>query len=188
MGVKPSSFLDVLMQKTFHRESSRASGGSPLRRFIAPLTVLLVLTGLGCIQSPKLTTSKIILASKVYGPGNLTEITNNTLGDDQLVYFYIEARGFKTKRTDRHYEFWVSMDIKIQDDQGNVYVQKIDEKQIHVTNATRRHNMVYYYYPWFTGNLVKSGAYKVTIVVKDQLSDLHVEATREFKVNLTRRP
>ena len=158
------------------------------RLSVLPVLFVILLAGLGCIQPPKLSVSEIVLASKVYGPGNLSELEGNTLGDDQLVYFYVEARGFQTKRTGKYYEFWVSVDIKIEDDQGNVYVQKIDEKQIHVTNATRRRNLIYYYYPWFTGNLVKSGTYKVTIVVKDQLADVHVEASREFEVDLAKQP
>jgi len=153
---------------------------------LAVLSILAIaLLCSGCITERKLRLSPIVLASQYYGPGNYTEVPNDILGDDETVYFYTELRGFRTKKVDPYYEFWVTIDISLADAAGNVYFEKKAEKEMHVTNTTEKPGFVYYKYPYYTGNLVLSGAYLVKIVATDKLSGTFVETSKEFQVNLS---
>jgi len=153
------------------------------RLAILPILALALLC-CGCITQQKLKLSPTVLASQYYGPGNYTEVENDLLGDDETVFFYAEVRGFQTKKVDRNYEFWVTIDISIADSVGNIYLEKKNEKEIHETNATEKPAYVFYKYPYYTGNLVLSGAYLVKIVATDKISQTFVETSKEFRVDL----
>jgi hypothetical protein len=140
----------------------------------------------GCIMESDMTVSQIYMLSEFYGPGNYTEIDDKVIGDEQTVIFYIEASDYKTKKTGEGYEFWLSIDILITDEFNNTYVEKIDEKQIHVTNSTERDGMIWYKYSWFTGVMVLNGDYTVEIIVKDRLSGKIASVSREFYLDLSR--
>lgn len=132
--------------------------------------------------------SNILLLSKFYSPTNYTAIERDVLGDDQTVMFYLETRGFTAEKSEEGWEFWVSMDIIVYDEDGYRYVEEMDEKEIHVTNATEKPGMVWYTFPFFTGNIVRSGSYWVRISVKDRLSDRLAQQEREFYIDLSREP
>jgi hypothetical protein len=153
------------------------------RLAILPILALALLC-CGCLTQEKLRLSTIILASQYNGPGNYTEVKDDLLGDDETVFFYAEVKGFQTQKVDRNQEFWVTIDISIADSAGNVYLEKKNEKEIHVTNATEKPAYVYYKYPWYTGNLVLSGTYLVKIVATDKISQTFVETSKEFRVDL----
>jgi len=161
---------------------------SPRVQILLVSVAMLVALSMGCILRATLSISPIVIASDVYGFHNYTAVTSNILGDDQSVYFYVEVRNFETRKTKAGYEFWVSMDITIRDQEGNRYVERMDDKEIHVTNATERPGAIFYDYPWFTGNMVKSGAYFVKIVAKDKLSGQIAETEKEFDIDLSKKP
>ncbi len=154
------------------------------RNTVIALVIVLSLSSLGCLIQGQLRLSSIALASEFYGPGNFTIVEGDVLGDDQTAIFYVEVRGFQTRRIGRGYEFWVSMGVTIADDEGNLYVERMNEKEIHVTNATERPGMVYYKYAWYTGNLFIGGRYWVTITATDRLADRVAESRKEFWVDL----
>jgi len=155
-----------------------------MRRLVILPILSLALLCCGCITQEKLRLSPIVLASQYYGPGNYTVVEDDLLGDDETVFFYTEVRGFQTKKVKPYYEFWVTIDISIADGAGNVYVDKKSEKEIHVANVTEKPGYIYYKYPYYTGNLVLSGAYLVKIVATDKMSGTFVEKSKEFQVDL----
>ncbi len=155
-----------------------------MRRLLAiiGLVVLSVLIH-GCMNEPKLTVSDVLLLSEFNGPGNYTELGTTVLGDDQGVTFYVEIRDFGIEKSGSLYEFWVSVDIRI-GDETDVYIDKTDQQEIHIKNATEKPGMVYYKYPWNTGNMVRSGDYWVKIVAKDKLLGRVAESRLEFEIDL----
>ncbi len=156
-----------------------------MKSLAIPLTLPLAILCCACITQQKLQLRPIVLASEYYGPRNFTMVENDLLGDDETVFFYTEVTGFRTRKVDRHYEFWVSIDISLSDAAGNIYFEKKNEKEIHETNATKRPTYIYYKYPYYTGNLVLSGAYLVRIVATDKISGTLAETSKEFQVNLS---
>ncbi len=140
----------------------------------------------GCIGSKEITLSNITLLSEFNGPGNYTVLQSDVLGDAQNVIFYVETTNFKTQKDDGQYEFWVSMDITIGGPEGEIYVEKLNDREIHIKNATSKPTMVYYKYPWNTANLVQSGEYWVKIAATDKLSGNIVEMERKFQVDLNK--
>ncbi len=132
--------------------------------------------------------TNILLLSRFYSPTNYTTLEKDLLGDEQTVVFYLETRGFSTKKSEEGWEFWISIDILVYDEDEIRYVEEIDEKEIHVTNATERPAMIWYTFPFFTGNMVRSGSFWVRIVVKDRLSNRVAQQEKEFYIDLSRQP
>jgi hypothetical protein len=157
-----------------------------MKRFPSILILIIIAIISGCITETTITVSKIHMCSEFYGPGNCTEITDEVIGDDQTVIFYIEASDYKTKKTGEGFEFWLSIDILISDEWNSTYVEEINEKEIHRTNSTSRDGTVWYKYSWYTGNMVRSGEYTVEINVKDRLSGKISTVSREFYLDLSR--
>jgi hypothetical protein len=152
------------------------------------LAVGLLVASSGCLMAGRLRLTDILLLSSFYSPTNYTAIEKDVLADDQTVVFYLETRGFATEKSEGGWEFWVSIDIIIYDEDEYRYVEEIDEKEIHITNATERPGMVWYTFPFFTGNMVRSGSYWVRISVKDRLSDRVAQREKEFYIDLSRQP
>lgn len=150
------------------------------------LAALILVASSGCLMAQGLRLSNILLLSKFYSPTNYTAIERDVLGDDQTIMFYLETRGFTVEKSQEGWEFWVSMDIIVYDEDGYRYVEEIDEKEIRVTNATEKPGMVWYTFPFFTGNIVRSGDYWVRISVKDRLSDRLAQQERKFYIDLSR--
>jgi len=173
--------------KTFYYNETHQIQGNWMKRFPAILILAIVAITAGCITETRMTTSNILMLSEFIGPGNYTEITDEVIGDDQVVIFYIEASDYETKKTGEGYEFWLGIDIMISDEWNNTYVEEIDEKEIHTTNSTAREGTVWYKYSWFTGNMVRSGEYTVEINVKDRLSGKILSVSREFYLDLSRK-
>ena len=159
-----------------------------MRLLAALLALLLLVASGGCLMAEGLRLSDILLLSAFYSPTNYTPLEKDLLGDDQAVVFYLETRGFATKKSEQGWEFWVSMDIIVYDENDIRYVEEIDEKEMHVTNATEKPRMVWYTFPFFTGNVVKSGSFWVKIVVKDRLADRVAQTEKEFYIDLSREP
>lgn len=157
-----------------------------MRRLLTLFFIIMAILSAGCITQADLDLSSIVMVSEFYGPGNYTTLESDILGDQQSVIFYVEVRGFQTKKVEGKFEFWLSMDVVIGDSDGNIYVEKVDEKEIHVTNVTEKPGMIFYKYPWYTGNMVISGGYWVKIVTKDKLSGKIKESRREFEIDLTK--
>jgi hypothetical protein len=154
-----------------------------MNRLRGLLAIGLALMTAGCIAPQKMELNEIELYSGEVG--NLIKIGNGTLGPNTPVHFYIEVRNFQSQKVDNVHEFWLTMDIVITDWNGTVYLEKINENEIHITNATEKPGMVFYRFPWHTANLVLSGEYQVTIIVKDKLSGRIEERSKDFSVVLT---
>ncbi len=128
--------------------------------------------------------NKVELCTSVRGYGDYTTLGADTLKSGDPLFVYIEIEGFNVVKDQGKYWLWVSEDLTMTNEKGEVLVNKKDWMK-------EKKSYPFPVFPLYIPNKVtniQAGKYKYEITIKDHLKKSFVVKAFEFEVKADQAP
>lgn len=123
---------------------------------------------------------KFIPCSRIFHYGSYTPINKIELQGSGEFLIYMEPKNFFTKENDGQYETWLTEDMQVLDESGNVIFNKKDALNIHLISKSPLFDIFFQNSMNVEG--LPPGKYKFKAILYDQLKNQSASAEIEFSV------